>query len=178
MSIWTCWVTKVDQNQFFAVRGRDPVYGVASVQIQEFGKARLDGKAAPQGRLYVIRREGHDSCVRTSDGAGQGIEEIGRVVVDPEGGIELVFEAVPKHRHLIHVVGSGGFEVHLLNEVEIRIEGMELVHYGLHVFDGGFLGEGTGILPSIHKETELVGVGCETDVPVRQIVGQRRIHIH
>ena len=65
-------------------------------------------------------------------GIGQGIQKIGRVVILAENAA-LVEEGGIQRLALVHMVGTGGADIHLLQQAEVGVLLLQVPGDGVHV---------------------------------------------
>lgn len=123
---------QVVEHQLTAAGDGDTADRVAAVQVQKLHKAGLHRQLHAVGCGDIRRREGQQAGPGGSVGSGQGIQKIGRVVILAENAV-LVEEGGIQRLALVHMVGTGGADIHLLQQAEVGVLLLQVPGDGVHV---------------------------------------------
>ncbi len=123
---------QVIEHQLTAAGDRDTADGITAVQVQKLHKAGLHRQLHAAGCGDIRRGEGQQAGPGGSVGVGQRVQEVGRVVVLAENAA-LIEKGGVQRLALVHMVGAGGVDVHLLQQAEVGLLLLQVPGDGVQV---------------------------------------------
>ena len=154
---------KIVKDKLFTPVHGDAADGIAAIQIQQLHEAALHRQPHAAGRCDTGGRQGQQAGAGRAVGSGQGIQQVGGVVVLAEHAAQTG-QGVGDIGTLVHLIGAGGAYVHLLHQIEVRRLRLQKSTDLREVGSQAFLAPRTGFGAAVHEEAVIVLVGAEADV--------------
>ena len=154
---------QVIQHQLPAALRRDAADGIAAVQIQQLHEAALHRQLHPLRRRDGRTGERQQPRPGRAVGRVQRVHKIRRIVVLREHAA-FVGQRRVQRLTLVQLVRAGRPDVHLLQEIEIRLPFLQKRCDALHVGGDSLLAPRTGLRAAVHEKAVVRLVCAEADV--------------